>query len=308
MRLFDFHNFAYSVEELTKFKWLADRHDKDAEIDKGIVAELHDLVQRLAAGTKHLQLKASHRRARNELHFALSAYGDPTWGRIKQEFQVFWEILEPEMRDRRLVSIEIERGKHLSDLIGEPSDASDRKDADPVWEHIWHRFPSAKTDCKEAVYCYALERNIASIFHSMRVAEIGLRALARRMRVKLPKGKKLEWAEWQMILREMSKKTEHIGQSVKAGPYKDEILEFYNGAISQFTGFKDEFRNQVMHVRKTYDEFDAEKSLNRVRDFMDKLADKIDEKGRRVQRTTPGRKAKAKSPVRMISVSALAAK
>ena len=182
------------------------------------------------------------------------------------------------------------------------------KDADPVWEHIWQRFPSAKTDCQEAVYCYVLERNIASIFHSMRVAEIGLRALARRMRVKLPKGKKLEWAEWQMILREMSKKTENIGQSVRAGPYKDEVLEFYNGAIGQFTGFKDEFRNQVMHVRKTYDEFDAERSLTRVRDFMDKLADKIDEKGRRVQRKTPGRKAKAKSAVKMISVSALAAK
>jgi hypothetical protein len=308
MRLFNFHNFAYSIEELTKFKWLAERHDKDDEIDKGIVGELHDLVQRLAAGTKHLQLKASNRRARQELHFALSAYGNPTWGGVRQELQVFWEILEPEMRDHRLVSIGADKGESLSDLIGDPPDASDRKDADPVWAHIWRRFPSAQYECEEAVYCYVLERNTASIFHSMRVAEIGLRALARRMRVKLPKGKKLEWAEWQMLIKEITKKTETIGQSLKAGPHKDEILEFYNGAIGQFTGFKDEFRNQVMHVRKTYDEFDAEKSLNRVRDFMDKLSDKIDEKGRSVQRKRSGRKAKAKRPVKMISVSALAVK
>ncbi len=117
----------------------------------------------------------------------------------------------------------------------------------------------------------------------MRVAEIGMRALARRMRVKLPKGKRLEWGEWHMILKEMSKKTDVIGQTARAGPSKDKILEFYSGAIGQFNGFKDEFRNQVMHVRKTYDEFDAEKSLTRVRDFMQKLAARIDEKGRTVR-------------------------
>jgi hypothetical protein len=283
MRLFNFHNFAYSVQELTKFRWLADRHDEDAVIDKSVVGELHYLIQQLADGTKHLQLKAPNRRARKELHFALSAYGDPTWGRIKQELQVFWELLEPEMRDRRLVSIETVKGAYLSELIGDPPDASEREDADPSWAHIWRRFPSAKYECEEAVYCYVLERNTASIFHSMRVAEIGLRALARRMKVKLPKGKKLEWGEWQAVLKEMSKRIDTIGLTVKAGPRKDELLEFYSGAVGQFTGFKDEFRNQVMHVRKTYDEDDAKRALNRVRDFMDKLAGKIDEKGRVVK-------------------------
>jgi len=36
-------------------------------------------------------------------------------------------------------------------------------------------------------------------------------------------------------------------------------------------------------VRKRYDEFQAASTLTRVRDFMDKLAQKIDEKGRRVK-------------------------
>jgi hypothetical protein len=299
MRLFNFHNFVSSVEELTKLKWLADRHDNDEPIDSGIVGELLDLVQRLTAGTKHLQLKASNRRARKELRWALVAFGDPTWGKIKQELQVFWEILEPEMRDRRLVSIDTARGEYLDDLLGDPSDASDKEAANPVWEHVWRRFPSAQYDCEEAVYCYALERNTASIFHAMRVAEIGLRALARRMEIKLPRGKKLEWAEWQALLKEMSKKTDAVGLNQKAGPRKDEILEFYSGAIGQFTGFKDEFRNQVMHVRKSYDEGDAKKALTRVRDFMEKLANKIDEKGRIAKRTKPAK------IVKLVSVSAL---
>lgn len=307
MRLFHFHNFAYSVHELTKFRWLAERHDESAIMDKSVTAELVFLAKQLADGTALLQLKASNHRARRELRLSLFAYGDPTWGKVKQELQVFWEILEPEMRDRRLVSIENKKGEYLSDLIGDPPDASNRKDADPLWQHIWRQFPSAKDDCREAVYCYVLERNTASIFHSMRVAEIGLRGLARRMTVKLPKGRKLEWGEWQAILREMSKKTDAIGQT-KAGPRKDEILEFYNGAIGQFNGFKDEFRNQVMHVRKTYDESDAEKSLTRVRDFMEKLADKIDEKGRMARRKKAVIANKRRQPVKMVSVSALSAK
>lgn len=59
----------------------------------------------------------------------------------------------------------------------------------------------------------------------------------------------------------------------------DANVEFYNGAIGQFYGFKDEFRNEVMHVRRTYDRFDSERALVRVRDFMQKLAGRINQKG-----------------------------
>lgn len=282
MRLFDLHNLSASVYQLTAYAWLADRHDKEEEIEIDVAAEMLDLVERLAAQTKYLQLKASRRRATRELRFAFKAYGKPTWGRVEREFKVFWEILESELMGRRVVSLEAKKDEYLSGLLGDSSSvsASDREEADPVWQHLWKRFPSAKTDGEEAVYCYVLERNTACVFHAVRVAEIGLRALARRMKVKLPKRKRLEWAQWQEVLREMRAKTEHLHASMKAGPAKDEALEFFNGAIGQFYGFKDEFRNQVMHTRKHYDEFEAASALTRVRDFMDKLSHKIDEKGR----------------------------
>jgi hypothetical protein len=285
MREFDAWNFVYNVHELTKFIWIAVRHDDKEEIPRELLSDLHSLVEQMQHQTLKMQLKMSHKRAAKELRLCLLAYGAPTWGKVKAELQVLWEIMEPEIRERRFACIDINKGEYLNDLLGDPLGIPprDRKKTDPAWKHIWDRFPTAKYDCEEAVYCYALERDTAAVFHSMRVAEIGLRALARRMKIGLPKGKKLEWGEWQAILKEMSKKTEAIGQTAKAGPRKDDLLEFYNGAIGQFTGFKDEFRNQVMHVRKSYDEFDAQKSLTRVRDFMEKLADKIDEKGRLVR-------------------------
>jgi hypothetical protein len=215
-----------------------------------------------------------------ELQIILAdAYGEPEWGKLKDEIHVLWETMAPELADRRFAFVLSRNNHYLDDLIGAPVRGA-KIGTSIVWTRIWKSFPSAKYECEEAVYCCVLERNTACVFHSMRIAEIGLRALARCMKVKLPKKKRLEWAQWQEVLKEMRDKTDAILRTTKAGPVKDETLEFYNGAIGQFYGFKDEFRNQVMHLRKTYDEFEAASALTRVRDFMDKLAVRIDERGR----------------------------
>jgi hypothetical protein len=52
-------------------------------------------------------------------------------------------------------------------------------------------------------------------------------------------------------------------------------LEFYRGALGEFEAFKDTYRNNVMHVRKDYDEPQALSVMNHVREFI--LAAKIDE-------------------------------
>lgn len=289
MREFDAWNFAYTVQELTKYIWIAlrfEEKEKGKEIDKELLPDLVSLVEELQRHTRHLQLKATHERAMRELKNALVAYGNPTWEKFGDELRILWEIMMPEMRGRRFASIEAAKDVYLSEMLGDPPNVpkKEKRGPSPIWLNIWKRFPSAKEDCEETVYCFALERNTACVFHAMRVAEIGLRALARQMKVKLPRKKRLEWAQWQELLREMSVKTEHIAKTAKAGPAKDESLEFYNGAIGQFYGFKDEFRNQVMHVRKTYDQFEAARALTRVRDFMEKLAHHIDEHGRRIKK------------------------
>src|SRR6266576_6774055 len=64
-----------------------------------------------------------------------------------------------------------------------------------------------------------------------------------------------------------------------AGREKDELLEFYRGAIGEFQGFKDAYRNFIMHMRERgdYDEDEARSLITRVAHFMTRLGNKIDE-------------------------------
>jgi hypothetical protein len=288
MRQFDAWMFAENVREITWFFWIAvmrTKEDQHGKIEDRILPEIQQLVQDLAAQLKSLDCKFSFRRA-VELNVILSgAYGHAEWTKLKDEIHILWQTLTPELIERRFAFIAVDKNHYLDELGWHPAIHAKEKDkaVSRVWANIWKRFPSAKYECEEAVYCCVFERHTACVFHSMRTAEIGLRALARRMKVKLPKGKRLEWAEWQQVLKEMHSVSEKVSQTMKAGPVKDETLEFYRGAIGQFYGFKDEFRNQVMHVRKNYDGFQAASALTRVHDFMDKLANKIDERGRRVR-------------------------
>jgi hypothetical protein len=117
----------------------------------------------------------------------------------------------------------------------------------------------------------------------MRVAEHGLRALAKERKISLPRNKPIDWATWQEIIKELSKESSRIGEKVAAGAPKDNALGFYSGTISDLNAFKDEFRNQVMHVRKEYDEYQSLRALTKVHAFMETLSSKMDHKHQRIR-------------------------
>ncbi len=54
-------------------------------------------------------------------------------------------------------------------------------------ENVRTAFPSAAFDIEQAGNCLAVEANMAAIYHLLRVAEHGLRALARDRRIEIPK-------------------------------------------------------------------------------------------------------------------------
>ncbi len=149
------------------------------------------------------------------------------------------------------------------------------------WKIEWHQcitsFPEIEAEIFEAIDCFALEKNTASVFHSMRVAEIGLRAIAKERNLVFPKGKMVEWANWQEIITALDAEIKAIGLK-KACMAKDQALAFYSGARADINGFKDEYRNLVMHVRSTYDEFQANRAMFTVRNFMNRISIKIDER------------------------------
>jgi hypothetical protein len=142
------------------------------------------------------------------------------------------------------------------------------------WAAVVKAFPNVERDAFSATDCYALGHDTASVFHSMRVAEHGLRAIAREREIKLKNDKPIEWATWMDIIKELDNQISLIVNK-RAGQVRDEAQEFYSGLRADLNGFKDEYRNSVSHVRKEYDEFEALRALTKVREFMERLSARI---------------------------------
>ncbi len=135
---------------------------------------------------------------------------------------------------------------------------------------------TAKKEVGNAIRCYTTGNPTACVFHLMRAAEIGLRALAKERRVTLAKNRPLGWAEWQELLEGLNKKVRIIA-SKKRGPAREKALVFYQGILGEFEAFKDVYRNNVMHSRETYDNARALSVLNHVREFMERLSERVSE-------------------------------
>ena len=63
------------------------------------------------------------------------------------------------------------------------------------------------------------------------------------------------------------------------GPKRDAARAFYTSAVAQLRAFK-ETRNRIMHMRGSFDELDARRAIDQVRDFMNGLSAKLGEKTR----------------------------
>jgi HEPN domain-containing protein len=132
------------------------------------------------------------------------------------------------------------------------------------------RFSDATFDISEAGKCLALGRYTASVFHSMRVLELGLQSLAHEL---LPNNK---WDDknWGKILRDIE---DAIGKMERdplwtATPNWREQRESFAQASAQFSAFRDAWRNHVAHNRRTYTSEQAEDVFRAVKAFMQSLA------------------------------------
>ena len=182
------------------------------------------------------------------------------------ELKVLIELLETELKWRRFAYIPTEKAKKC-DLI------------DHDWKDVQDRFPSAIDDIRKAVECYALDCNTASVFHSMRVAERGLRALARKLKVKRigPQKHPLEFAEWGQVLSALRSALNAVQQSPGRNARKAATLKFFADAASQADYLNEIWRKEVSHARGLYNAPEAFNALTRTHDFMTLLAQRIKE-------------------------------
>jgi hypothetical protein len=182
-----------------------------------------------------------------------------TWQETYSELRVLRQSIEADLEDKWFAFILPEKAELLERAPGE-------------WRDVIQRIPQAKEDIREALYCYALERNTASVFHLMRVAEHGLRILAKRMRVSLDLKHKghiipIDYAEWQKVIEAIKNKLTKVSH-LPSGPKRAAQLEKLSDAADHCLFMKDIWRNSVSHARQPYSEPEAKAALGRVKDFM----------------------------------------
>ena len=136
-------------------------------------------------------------------------------------------------------------------------------------------FPLASKELVWAGNALAVGSYTASVFHSMRAAEIGVRVLGNELEVRFP-DKPLELAGWQNILDQANSKIVKM-KEMPRGTQNDEVLTFYSQAAVQIRYFKDAWRVRVAHARETYEETPATRVFNHTHEFFETLATRLKE-------------------------------
>jgi hypothetical protein len=173
-----------------------------------------------------------------------------------------WQSIQQETDERRLALIPPEKAKYFEqeDLFGETVSTA---------------FPSAKQNIKNAGNCLASDLHTAAVYHLMSVAEMGLRSVAKQLRVKtVRKAVPLELGTWEDVIRALESKVNGQFPRSKKGQQES---DFYKGLFVEFRAFKDLWRNKVMHVRISYDSHQAQSAFDHVCAFMQRLAERVSE-------------------------------
>lgn len=146
------------------------------------------------------------------------------------------------------------------------------------WGNAILQFPSILADVEEASKCLALERYTASVFHLMKVLEVGLYSMATDLNITNIQ------VNWQNVIEQIDSA---IKDFEKNRPDKSDItglsewkekLQFYLDCATNFRFIKNAWRNQTTHTGKSTNTYTGEKSFqiyNHVCSFMQTLATKL---------------------------------
>lgn len=133
-------------------------------------------------------------------------------------------------------------------------------------EAVSLKFAKASTDVAEAGKCFALDRPTACVFHLMRVAECGVQALGKRLKVQVD----VERESWYKIVQ-------HVNNAVDAMPAKTPAQQRrkqkYGAAAAHLNAVRIATRNDVMHPKATYTLDEASVLMDATKQLMQQLAE-----------------------------------
>jgi hypothetical protein len=164
------------------------------------------------------------------------------------------ETLEDEFRGRKLVLVPALKAEY-----GDKEDLFGAK--------VSSAFPSAVRDIREAGNCYAVDLNTACVFHLMRVLEKGLMSLASAF------GVAYDSEDRDTILEKIEAAMAPVEKlPARDRPTKLSDLQAYGEVARELSYFKNPWRNHVTRSSLSYDQQEALKIMNHVRDFMQHLS------------------------------------
>lgn len=261
MKKYDVSQLVDAISFLTATESLAGK-DGDGEVPWARKDEFYrPHVEAARKACESIELSGSIRRCNIFLSVLNRGKYKITWFQLKNESKVLLDEIQGELQERVFAFVPTSKAAKLTNISNE-------------WAEVWAKFPSCKEDVERAVDCYALEQDTASVFHMMRVSEIGLRSIAKKVDVKLiDKGKRqpIEYATWDKVIQGINTKI-NAARALPHGPRKNKSLQFYSQAADQLVYIRDTWRNEVSHTRKSYNDGEAVGVITRVRDFMELLA------------------------------------
>jgi hypothetical protein len=183
---------------------------------------------------------------------------------INAEIEGIQESFKKELKERKFAFI--------------PSGKDRFFERDALFGPVVHQnFKGAHDHIKNAGNCLAADLNSAAVFHLMCVAEVGLRALSKKLKVKtVKKSVPIELGTWEDIIKALEVKVSASYPRTKKGHQESDV---YKGVFIEYRAFKDFWRNKVMHTRADYSATDAASAFEHVRAFMQRLAETVSEAG-----------------------------
>lgn len=131
------------------------------------------------------------------------------------------------------------------------------------------RFPTAIDDIEDAGKCLAIGQGTACVLHTMRILEVGLKALAKALKIPYA-------PSWESYLTQISTNIAKKHKNKTAAWKKDQA--FYRDLSGDLVIIKQAFRNPTMHADRKYSTDEAEQIFNGAKSFMSRMANHFNEK------------------------------
>jgi hypothetical protein len=180
--------------------------------------------------------------------------GDATVEEFRQLLSELERTIRWEMEDRLFMYIPPARAHRY-----------DQREA--FGPEVAKNFSLSAFDITESGNCFASGRFTASVFHLMRVLEVGLVAFA-GLFPNIPTSKE----NWQQIIEKIESEIREMPKAaVKSADWKEK-QEKYSQIANNFMFFKDAWRNYTAHARGKYTEDESDAIYRNVRVFMQGLA------------------------------------